>query len=408
MKDQISPMPEAIDGKPWDVREGLGACNTVSRFMLVPLEDNPAARFVRNHEMGHARITPRVAAHKQCLKHDVSMTALQVCEDSRVHRFLEHVGLPCDGIFSMAKARAEVRKAAHSDRILGSLLVASLYTEDQYRIVDAMSALVEYPRRDRVHRFVKMVDERLGSARNLFRPIGFRNGTVPAARLFDSLFPPKEHSAGGCATVPFEGLGVSPAKGGVRWGQMQVRQLPASMTRRSALLGGHKTYRSEGALLAAVHRLPVDGRIFTLQRRQLGGTVLIDGSGSMSFDKRDLERILAKAPATTIAVYSGQGGKGMLTILSSKGRIATGAGLKVATFGEGNIIDGPALEWLAQQPHPRIWISDGYVTGMHDRSSVDLAVEAMRICRRAGIRRVERTESAFQLLVTTKKHWRKT
>ena len=69
-----------------------------------------------------------------------------------------------------------------------------------------------------------------------------------------------------------------------------------------------------------------------------------------------------------------------------------------ATLGRGNIVDGPALRWLAQQPEPRIWISDGQVTGTHDRPSTDLVVDAIRICQQAGIRRAGTAEGINALL----------
>jgi hypothetical protein len=48
------------------------------------------------------------------------------------------------------------------------------------------------------------------------------------------------------------------------------------------------------------------------------------------------------------------------------------------------------LQWLAKQPEPRLWISDGYVTGKHDTTSVDLGAEAQVICNRANISRIKR------------------
>jgi hypothetical protein len=66
-------------------------------------------------------------------------------------------------------------------------------------------------------------------------------------------------------------------------------------------------------------------------------------------------------------------------------------------LGRGNVIDGPALRWLASQPGPRIWISDGRVTGVRDRSSLDLVVEAMGICRRNQITRVDKADSLLTL-----------
>jgi len=36
--------------------------------------------------------------------------------------------------------------------------------------------------------------------------------------------------------------------------------------------------------------------------------------------------------------------------------------------GYGNVIDGPALQWLATQPERRIWVSDMHVFGVGTHS----------------------------------------
>ena len=54
------------------------------------------------------------------------------------------------------------------------------------------------------------------------------------------------------------------------------------------------------------------------------------------------------APASTVAIYSGRGASGTLTIIGKKGRVADADGLSKARIGTGNIVDGPALEWLGK------------------------------------------------------------
>jgi hypothetical protein len=56
--------------------------------------------------------------------------------------------------------------------------------------------------------------------------------------------------------------------------------------------------------------------------------------------------------------------------------------------GSGNVVDGPALQWLARQKAPRVWVSDGGVTGMNDQTAVNLQIEAERIVAMAHIKRV--------------------
>ena len=396
MTATITPLPEAIDGKKWRVGEGGGSCDTVGRVLQVPLGPDQHSRFIRNHELGHAKITPRVAAHKQCAKYGISMDAMQICEDLRVHRYLEHAGISRDGGMTQDEMTSLVERCLHSDRLLARILIGSYRTDDFGRTLAALSTRIVPERLQYLQKQVHLIDRRMDSARNLFRPIGFRNATVPAGRLFDALFP--ENGKRPSQDLPLAEVRMPRSGRVAKWGSMQVRTLPAALTRSIPPIARQKTYRDEGCSLTAVHRLPVDGRIFSRTRSHKGGSVLIDGSGSMSLSPTDLERIVKTAPAATVAIYSGHGRQGTLTVVARKGRMATAEGIRSSRCGSGNIVDGPALEWLAKQPAPRIWISDGWVTGCHDHTSLDLSGEVLRICTQAEITRVEKADAVCDLL----------
>jgi hypothetical protein len=64
-------------------------------------------------------------------------------------------------------------------------------------------------------------------------------------------------------------------------------------------------------------------------------------------------------------------------------------------FSRGNVVDLPALEWLARQPQPRVWLSDGAVTGVGDRISQALRERCYAVCRRARIRRVGKPDEVL-------------
>ena len=146
-----------------------------------------------------------------------------------------------------------------------------------------------------------------------------------------------------------------------------------------------------------IHRYPIDGRIFRRPCRRTGGSVLVDTSGSMSLDAGGVDRILRDAPsATLVAMYSGRGSEGELRIVARDGRRASTEDLE--PFGKSNVVDMPALESLARQRTPRIWISDGHVTGIGDRSSRTITRRCRTLCRRARIRRVRTVEEAAQRL----------
>ena len=394
MNSHISPLPEAIDGSRWTVKEGPGSCDTVSRILGVPMDDSDGSRFIRNHELGHAKITPRKPAFKLCKLFGLSMVAMQVCEDLRVHRYLRRIGVATSGSLSDTEAEEMVLKTSTSDRLLAAHLVASMYTDDYGRLLSAFIRHIDEARVEHLTRMARLMDNRMGQGRGLDRSIGFRNGTVPAARLFDAVFPeagvPLPQLPLDCLFVPHKGR---PAK----WGEMQIERLQPERSRPIPAVARGRTFCDHGAVLAAPHRLLVDGRVFLRRRRRRGGTVLIDASGSMCFGPTELQRITAAAPLATVAIYAGRGASGTLAIVAARGRMASSDDIS-ALLGRGNVVDGPALRWLAQQPEPRIWISDGQVTGTRDRPSTDLVVDAIRICQQAGIRRVAKAEGVCDLL----------
>src|SRR5947209_8372180 len=84
-------------------------------------------------------------------------------------------------------------------------------------------------------------------------------------------------------------------------------------------------------------------------RRAPGGSVLIDASGSMGLDVGDIWEIVELVAGATVAAYAGDGREGTLRILARGGR-GVCQGDCAADLGSGNIIDGPALRWLARQP----------------------------------------------------------
>ena len=88
-----------------------------------------------------------------------------------------------------------------------------------------------------------------------------------------------------------------------------------------------------------------------------GGTILIDASGSMMFNGQDILEIMELLPAVTIAMYNGHYDKGQLRVIARNGKRVSEEYLNTHSGG-GNVVDGPALEWLATMPARRIWVSD--------------------------------------------------
>jgi len=183
----------------------------------------------------------------------------------------------------------------------------------------------------------------------------------------------------------------------VPWGPLDIltpplihpcRNLPG-MTKRKIVCGYTGAFRfpSRAVLPAA------DGRAFTLRRPRSAhcGALLIDCSGSMreqvTHDR--LMAVLARSPSSAIGLYAGgpEGKSGSLLIAARNGMHAARELIDNWPH-SGNVVDGPALQWLARQKTPRVWVSDGGVTGLDDRAAINLQVEADTIVAMAHIRTV--------------------
>src|SRR5262249_4899543 len=153
--------------------------------------------------------------------------------------------------------------------------------------------------------------------------------------------------------------------GFVSWGTMTI-QAPSRPLSVAPLLCPAWRAADQGSHLRHTHRLRTDQRVFAARQRPPGPTLLVDWSGSMKLTDANVERILTKAPVCPLAVYSANRTEGVLRVLAQNGKRVRPADVRRPS-GACNVIDGPALEWLAGQPGPRLWLSDGQVTGVQDR-----------------------------------------
>jgi hypothetical protein len=191
-------------------------------------------------------------------------------------------------------------------------------------------------------------------------------------------------------------LGVGSGRGeadAIEPGRLRIEAVPLTVRLRPGGAGNAWRAAGEGSVVRYLHRWPVDRAVFRRRARGGGGTLLVDTSGSMSFAASDLDRLLLATPhGTRVAIYSGAGEAGELRVVADGHRRADAEHLK--PFGTGNVVDLPALRWLSRQPAPRLWLSDGGVTGVGDSPSDALKERCREACRRARIRRVPTIKEA--------------
>jgi hypothetical protein len=413
------PTPYAIIdtvGKTWLPTNGMTSLE--ERKLLVPLLEE--ARNVARHELAHVKWSP-----ERIPKVRYDLRFLMAVEDARLNLGLLAIDLP---VVLGAEELDQVARLARGDLaekdVLAFVLraIAAQGTNAEQAILGELvcqgSAV-----RELAWRHVRGVRVALLRARRRRKaPVAdFRVARAVAARLAKELdrdlatlglprslpFPLRLAGAGcclghgPCGDVLSKGSGEGPEGAPeLPSGEMSVvtAPLPHPTPAAAGARRGHGRAKQEGSFPRHFHRWAIDRSIFRhTKRRRPGGTVLVDVSGSMSLDAAGIDAILsASAGAATVALYSGTERAGELRIVAKNGRRADARDL--VPFGRGNIVDEPALEWLASQDGPLVWISDGGVTGVGDQTSPALQERCKAIVERAGIQRVRTVREAARLL----------
>ena len=181
------------------------------------------------------------------------------------------------------------------------------------------------------------------------------------------------------------------------WGKMQVIQPPLVASQEITKKVYVRTATDIGTCPSDVSRILTDQRVFRESRPTIKGSVLIDASGSMNLSHQEIYKICAEIPGAIIGVYTGysHSKSGKLIVAAINGRILEPARLAKEREGTGaNVVDGPALEWLSSQPRPRVWVSDGHVTGVGESQHGALHEDADRLMRNGHIVRIRALKTA--------------
>lgn len=442
------PIPGAIDGTPWKVKTMTPTVENSTRVhgytdhtkheMAVPAAPSSRARWVALHELGHAKFTPANSKPSAILKKNAPATGvdLQVMEDLRINSRLAHAHLldiPRDDVETLAAValdwakafeRPEARpdllevmtlaqlQAGHVSKYSRSLHLDGLPIGQEHKFtvagfLSSVAKLAEQKGRNRdadlalaselaskANEIAKTAAAALVPKRPKYADPLPHKRVGPAAALLRRLLEAEKDLARTPSTEPGHIRPKLRRCNDVQWGKLlTLPTLP--LTETSPALAAHrqKINAPVGPRLRNIRRLLTDGRAFarTITKPQKGGTVLIDTSGSMHLRPEDVHAVLAKIPAATVAIYSGQGKDGAVSIIAKAGRIAAAHTIKerISEVGGGNIVDGPALAWLGHQAEPRLWVCDGAVTGCNDNMSGVLDLEAEALRRKARIARFD-------------------
>mgnify|MGYP003134516145 CR=1 FL=1 len=167
-----------------------------------------------------------------------------------------------------------------------------------------------------------------------------------------------------------------------------------------------KSSSDRGVVPRRMHRMASDRKVFTRKTTVAGGSMMIDCSGSMGLNKDDIKEIVELLPASNVAGYVGYNKKidgfdGQIEIIAQDGRISNSALDSLSNYGA-NSVDLDALRWLAEQPEPRIWVSDQQVLGVDEEGRMEYLdnqdrYEISNFMRRNNIIPIEERETVLKV-----------
>lgn len=380
--NEATPFPELVRPEiEWFVSpQSEGARVTKIRGrMEVPLDDSPLSHAIRNHEMGHAKWSPRTKwSPRKGNTAGLPEVLVEAVEEMRINTLLMNsaridlsaLDLTMD---EFRKLDFMLGQPGQMGQIARLLFLLNTWNLPAFR-----------PRHKHVEKHLQEL-ARQGYERLWGRGLPTFGDTLEVARFLQQQFP-VPHTLDEEIMAPQYGV----PDGSFPWAELVVQC--ADLIHDVGAEYKHSAKRRrparEGSFIHAPHRWCSDKHIFDRRAIIPGGSLLIDVSGSMRIIKQELDTLVNHNPFGTLAIYSSHSnGKCILTVVAQRGRYADFDSVK-PRLGGNNEGDYPALRWLAMQPKPRIWISDGQVTGISDTPSIGNSKQCYQFVRAHGIQQV--------------------
>lgn len=417
-----SYMPRAQPKVGWEVKDvplGSGPksvyVDMVGQRAAVPSNGSIAGQVIRAHEASHLRYSPAggPAELSRHLQAELGIGQLTNEELAAIEEVTVNTRLLMDcqayGITTRELRRTQQETADPQDFIdkLGSLVAAcEAMPQLKFSVGSALVNLTAWGFGEKVRReldlpadLLKVLDEArcllelvhgtgAGSAED--RIVPYRNDLAKALwelRPPPPPPPPQPNKRNGA----YQHTPISKGDSDEMWAPLQVMEPDRTelvMRRRMK-----RTTDFGGRLTDPVKLTRFQDRLAFKRRVRLPTTdapsLLVDVSGSMHMTEERLDKVLATMPASTVAFYSGTNSQGYLLVVAKGGRRIPRNVLlsRWADMPGGNACDGLALRWLAKQPGPRIWLSDGGITGRGREDKLQADVNMVNAA--ANIRRID-------------------
>jgi len=419
----------------WEVevcapKRGEAWTNIIGRVISVPVDDTERSRTIRAHEMMHAKVTPADDWKAWIDRGIASEEALRACEELRVNFLCQMAGFPMD------KHLTDGGETADGERIVAlndwrNAVYFAIATAGTASAKPFLNGVRRQNREWGKHllsiqkRALKTIKKIAKQNRDLvastakhhqtgLHPLGFKT-TEGLAEWVDRLAgeppPPEEPEAeetgagGEGDTVGHEHSDVDAKRRSFteklskiepddmvystnipEWGELRIGKVPLN-TVSSGHMGRKRVATNVGRNPRRIGRMITDPqkRVFDRKVRGLGGIVVLDVSGSMSWTREEIRSIVENSNGATVLAYSYSTAEvDNAWILAENGKVFT----EDFDMSCGNGVDFPALEWATKRRkgnEPIVWVTDGGVTGVNDGYSDMLARQCMRHVRQHGI-----------------------
>jgi hypothetical protein len=415
-KNNLRPLPEVLTrkdspGAEWKVeagpcRRGEAWTNHTNKIMRVPVTDTPQARAVRAHEMMHAKVSPNQPSdgHMAILS-EYGQRLVECAEELRVNTLTARAGFNLSDLAdgSEYKSGTDVQHIKtpqqEADGFNETLLFAASQIGARTSYEDFMRGVREF-RPDMAEEIERVCNEVKRFLNNCSTPdladttpdlhdgapLGFRYGVRGIAEILanhtktpeldedeainepeDSYKPEGEGEEDEREASETKIVSKRPVAKSV-WDPMRILKLSLTVNICADKLGRKYVPAISGTRVRYPTRYLTDPgrRVFGNYKPAAGGVILVDQSGSMSFEVKDMDAILAISPSLTIIGYS-SAGRNIGTnvwVMAEGGKRCTVEDMPRGNGGNG--VDGPALKFAEskrKKGEPLIWITDGLNEG---------------------------------------------
>ncbi|NBV26111.1 MAG: hypothetical protein EBR99_02190 [Actinobacteria bacterium] len=415
------------------------------------------ASIIRAHELTHVRLSPVITEADElgaiCKHHGLDPALVHAVEEVRINRALKDLGFDLkdltDGTEKDTGAKAFGDGSPERWNAVLTFFVALSGTPAQGlfaralrksspewgEVLKGVEKRIKKAIKESSHNYRTSTDPafEFTEEETFTIPYGFR-WTLETSKVLQRYVMPEGATTDGMGEKQGVGKEFPQGRAEGQWTPLVFdSSVVPTVPVRGALLKRRVTPSNTGASVRYAGRMLSDPqrRVFGGSRKDVGGVVVVDVSGSMSLTEHDLVRILDAAPMATVFAYSGAMTRRKATgftvpnawLLSWNGKRIQDLKAVQTRWEEngGNGVDGPAVahavavagrrsspgtvspvEWRASKGAkgvPVVWVTDGAVTDSHDYiPPASLMGPLADLVHRAGVIITPTPESAVAVL----------